>query len=180
MNYKNIFMTIKSIMLRLIVTLILLRVIIFIFSNSAQVGADQAIRSQGVTEIYQKIAEQVGFLPQLTNYQIRKLAHFTEYALEGFVALIWLDLFSRRYISHVSWPVLFCVLTAMADETLQLVVSGRQSQILDVWIDTAGALTGIALSILVLLVLRLIWYAVLNIISDVKERLEIKKLEAVK
>lgn len=48
------------------------------------------------------------------------------------------------------------------------------------WIDTAGALTGIALSILVLLILRLIWYAVLNIISDVKERLEIKKLEAVK
>lgn len=173
-------MAIKSIIIRLIVTLILLRVIVFIFSNSAQVGADQALRSQGVTEIYQEIAEQVGFLPQLTNYQIRKLAHFTEYALEGFVALIWLDLFSRRYMSHVSWPVLFCVLTAMADETLQLVVSGRQSQILDVWIDTAGALTGIALSILVMLVLRLIWYAVLNIISDVKERLEIKKLEAVK
>lgn len=47
------------------------------------------------------------------------------------------------------------------------------------WIDTAGALTGIALSILALLILRLIWYAVLNIISDIKERLEIKKLEAV-
>lgn len=40
MNYKNIFMAIKSIILRLIVTLILLRVIVFIFSNSAQVGAD--------------------------------------------------------------------------------------------------------------------------------------------
>lgn len=165
-------------MLRLVVTLVLIRIIVFIFSNSAQVGTVQSARSQGVTEIYQQIAEQVQFLPQLTNYQIRKLAHFTEYAIEGFVALIWLDLFSRRYISHVSWPILFCVLTAMADETLQLIVSGRSSQVLDVWIDTAGALTGIAASIITLLILRLIWYQLLNLMNDLRERSEIKKLEA--
>lgn len=40
-------------------------------------------------------------------------------------------------------------LAALCDETIQLFVPGRSGQIADVWLDTAGCLTGALLTLLI-------------------------------
>ena len=72
---------------------------------------------------------------------MRKAAHFCEYALEGFLLQLGVRLFSRK-LRFLSWPALLGLLTALADETIQLFFDGRGSQVTDVWIDFAGVLTG--------------------------------------
>ena len=49
-------------------------------------------------------------------------------------------------------PLLGGVLTALADETIQIYSPGRSSQVTDVWLDSAGVLAGI-LAALVLMAL---------------------------
>ena len=73
---------------------------------------------------------------------IRKLAHFAEFALLGSFAGAALAQTSWQWKSALAvWLLGFG--TAFLDETLQL-LSGRGPAILDVWIDAAGMLGGVA------------------------------------
>lgn len=141
----------SGVVIRIIVTVLLIGTVCFIFGNSQEVGAVSSGRSSQVLELYNHYKFQ--FMPELTNHLIRKLAHFCEYMLLGFVGMIWLDLFTKHYIKHISWPILFCMLVAMSDETLQKFVSGRSSQVTDVWIDTFGSVTGVGIGLLIILII---------------------------
>lgn len=141
----------SGVVIRIIVTVLLILTVCFIFGNSQEVGAVSSGRSSQVLELYNHYRFQ--FMPELTNHLIRKLAHFCEYMLLGFVGMIWLDLFTKHYIKHISWPILFCVLVAISDETLQKFVSGRSSQVTDVWIDTFGSITGVGIGLIVILII---------------------------
>ena len=77
------------------------------------------------------------WLPWLTDYLIRKAAHFTEYAVLG--ALLFGAADTRR---GLWFPPCFGVLAALADETVQLFAAGRSGQVSDVWLDLAGFLAG--------------------------------------
>ena len=96
----------------------------------------------------------------LTNFVVRKTAHFTEYALLGVVTM-------RAWRPHLpkgaaasprrgAWvpraacaaaTALALVLTPSIDETIQLSVAGRTGQLPDVLLDCAGAATGVALTL---------------------------------
>ena len=73
------------------------------------------------------------------SYPVRKLAHFTEYFILGFLVLIFL----KDYI-HESRIIIYCVLIcfiyACTDEFHQYFVIGRYCSFLDVTIDTIGSL----------------------------------------
>ena len=75
---------------------------------------------------------------RLTDHIVRKLAHFCEYTLEGFLLMLCMRVYTRSYIWHISVPLLGGVLTALADETIQIYSPGRSSQVTDVWLDSAG------------------------------------------
>ena len=78
---------------------------------------------------------------------IRKLAHFAEYALLGCFAGAALAQTSWQWKdAAAAWLYGFGI--AFLDETLQL-LSGRGPAILDVWIDAAGVMAGLAFSLLV-------------------------------
>ena len=85
------------------------------------------------------------FLPHMTDHILRKCAHFGEYALLGVFTAAAL-----RTGTHFSWPAALLpgTLAALCDETIQLFVPGRSGQITDVWLDTAGYLTGALLTLL--------------------------------
>ncbi len=76
---------------------------------------------------------------------LRKCAHFGEYALLGVLTAAAL-----RTGTHFSWPAALLpgTFAALCDETIQLFVPGRSGQITDVWLDTAGYLTGALLTLL--------------------------------
>ena len=72
---------------------------------------------------------------------IRKLAHFTEFAILGILAKsVYEDRWNKNTILY---PVLFCALYAVSDEVHQYFVPGRYCALKDMCIDTAGALTGV-------------------------------------
>lgn len=82
---------------------------------------------------------------------IRKCAHFSVFTMLGFFASMTAGrrkLFGRG----TAFTLLFCVLYACSDEIHQLFVPGRAGMIMDVIIDTGGALTGILISFLVMLI----------------------------
>ena len=129
---------------RVIFTFALIGCIGFIFSNSMQVAAVSEGASGRVLDFIQKVLRKLGMpgaANHLTMHIIRKLAHFSEYLLEGFLFMLCLRVYTKHVIKHVSWPILGGLLTALTDETIQLFVPGRSGQVTDVWIDFSGVMT---------------------------------------
>lgn len=78
----------------------------------------------------------IEWFPFLTDHLIRKAAHFAEYAILG--ALLFGATQGGRRCP--SFPPLAGILTAMADESIQVFSEGRSGQVSDVWLDFAGFL----------------------------------------
>lgn len=74
---------------------------------------------------------------------IRKAAHFCEYALLGFLLFYTLkSYFVKTLVScAVAWGI--AVAVAFSDEGLQFLSEGRAPALLDVGIDSSGALCGV-------------------------------------
>lgn len=140
--------------LRLCLLLALAGCICFIFLNSLQVEADSDERSGSVT---QWVNEFSLFGWTFTEEFIRKAAHFAEYMLLGFLALLNLRQFTHRLLRYAAGPVLLGLLVALADETLQLYVPGRSGQLTDVWLDLAGVLTGCLVAFVFLWIAGAVW-----------------------
>jgi len=77
---------------------------------------------------------------------IRKLAHFTEYAVLAFFAsrAFWLSSQTVLRKFWFVWAFLFVVLIAVADESNQSFNTLRTGSIYDVLIDAAGGLFAVA------------------------------------
>ncbi|MBR2834984.1 MAG: VanZ family protein [Coriobacteriales bacterium] len=154
--------------------LAVLAVCSFIFFMSAQPADESSVMSNSIFDIVVGIFipdynlldadEQLIKKSQLTHI-IRKLAHFTEFAVLGVTILNLLyqiakanlsgeqetgkHFESNRYIPlagkiPVAW--LLATLYAATDEFHQLFVPGRGGLITDVCIDSAGVLTGVLIT----------------------------------
>lgn len=102
--------------------------VIYIFS--AFPGEVSGTQSHAVWEVLHTI------WPELAESTLRKIAHCTEYAILGWFSL---GMFFNTKSFKFSTPLLFCLLVALGDETLQIYVDGRASEVMDVWLDFAGA-----------------------------------------
>ena len=143
---------------RVVFTIGLAACIAFIFSNSMQVGDVSEVASSRVLILLKSVLTRLGMTgaaDHLTMHIVRKMAHFCEYMLEGFLLMLCLRVYTRQFVRHVSWPVLAALLTALSDETIQLFSDGRSSQITDVWLDFAGAMTGILIGMFCLALCRM-------------------------
>ena len=144
--------------LRVIFTFALIACIVIIFSNSLQIADVSEGASGRVLGILQGILRHLG-LPgaadRLTMHIVRKLAHFCEYLLEGFLLMLCLRVYTRHFFKHVSWPMLCGLLTALTDETIQLFVPGRSGQVTDIWIDFSGVMTGLLVGLILLGLVRM-------------------------
>lgn len=127
--------------------------ILFIFHNSMENAAVSSARSQEVMRLLNAALGRLQ-LGSLTEHVVRKLAHFCEYCLEGFLLTLCLRVYTARFVRHVSWPLLGGLLTALSDETIQMFVQGRLSSVRDVWIDFAGVGAGLCVALVLLLILR--------------------------
>ena len=76
---------------------------------------------------------------------LRKMAHFTEFCSLGLLLSWLLTMLSREPWHRILLPALIGAAVAGADETIQMFVPGRGPGLVDVAIDTAGVLLGIAL-----------------------------------
>lgn len=139
---------------RIIFTAALIACILFIFHNSLEDSAESSARSQYVMALLNAVLAKVRLGP-ISEHTVRKLAHFCEFMLLGFLLMLCLRVYTARFVRHVSWPMLGGMTTALCDETLQYLSAGRAPEVKDVWIDTAGVVVGLFAALLLLLVVRL-------------------------
>lgn len=146
---------------RVLFTLALAGCIWFIFSNSMAVADVSSVSSGRVLQLLQAVLRRLGMpglAQRLTMHLVRKLAHFCEYTLEGFLLMLCMRVYTRQYVRHISVPMLGGVLTAMADETIQIYSPGRSSQVTDVWLDSAGVLAGILIALIFMALCRMLFH----------------------
>lgn len=85
---------------------------------------------------------------------VRKTAHFTEYAVLGFLILsVSESFFIRRKISAPT-ALITGALYAVSDEIHQSFVPGRSCQISDMLLDTAGVMAGIIALIILIAIIK--------------------------
>ena len=141
------------IVIRVIFTAALIACIAFIFRNSLETGAASSVRSQQVMQAVNHLLARVNLGP-VSEHLIRKMAHFTEFALEGFLLMLCIRVYTKHFVRHMSWPLLGGMTTALMDETIQLHSPNRSSSVVDVWIDMSGVVTGLLVALVILLILR--------------------------
>ena len=146
---------------RVAFTVALIACIWFIFSNSmavATVSSGSSGRVLAWMRIILRHLGHQGLADRLTMHIVRKLAHFCEYTLEGFLLMLCMRVYSRHPLRHITVPMLGGVLTAMADETIQIYSPGRSSQVTDVWLDSAGVLAGILIALVFMALCRMLFH----------------------
>ena len=146
---------------RVVFTLALIGCIAFIFSNSMKIASVSSVSSGRVLQLLQAVLRRLGMpglAQRLTMHIVRKMAHFCEYTLEGFLLMLCMRVYSRHPLRHITVPMLGGVLTALTDETIQLYSPGRSSQVTDVWLDSVGVLAGILAALVLMALCRLLFH----------------------
>ena len=92
------------ILFRVVFTAALIACIMFIFRNSLENGAQSSARSQAVMQLVNSALAKVHLGP-LSEHLIRKLAHFSEFALEGFLLMLCIRVYTKHFVRHMSWPL---------------------------------------------------------------------------
>ncbi len=77
------------------------------------------------------------------DYPIRKLAHFTEYAVLGVLLIETLSAWSLPVKKAIVYGIAIGIAYAISDEIHQYFVPGRACQIRDMIIDSVGVMSGI-------------------------------------
>ncbi len=151
------------VVITVILSLFLAANMLLIFCMSAESPSASGDRSQGITDvvvdmtypdIQQRPVEEQNSIFRSVHHLVRKMAHFLEFALLGFLSALLIFHISRRLTVLRLWlqlaiPVVFTLLYAISDEVHQI-FTDRGPAVKDVLIDFSGALTGILLARLVI------------------------------
>lgn len=90
-------------------------------------------------------AQKLARVSQLINAPMRKVIHATVYFVLAFFVMILLNVIfdHKKYWLTLVIALVLCIGFAILDEYHQTFVAGRTGQMLDVCIDTVGAICGI-------------------------------------
>lgn len=137
--------------------------LVFIFSNSMQSGEESGEQSKSALAWLLNLFSSLGLPISISELFLRKLAHFSEYALLGlffsldlwgFGLLARAESKSRLLLTCLS-GIPCCTLCALVDEfVIQRLTPDRGPSITDVLIDTAGAAITALLVFGILLLVR--------------------------
>ena len=142
----------KNLILKRVIFLIILLITFYIIFNfSAQDGENSGSLSEQVTRY---IVEIISKLKSMNINQkeyyigrlhpiVRKLAHFSIYAVVGFSVMGFMCTFDIKNIFKVIISLSVGVTYAISDEIHQHFIPGRGPSIVDVGIDSLGVITGI-------------------------------------
>lgn len=88
----------------------------------------------------------------MTNHIIRKTAHFAEFFLLGIITSAF-RVFTKTPYKNIFTILFMGLATAVSDETVQIFVDGRGSQVSDVLLDFSGVLAGTLIALLFYIVM---------------------------
>ena len=140
-----------------VICIILWMILVFIFSNEG--GVDSSGTSGNTIRQILILFKKDWDLVQLENTIemlqpiVRKLAHFTLYAVGGFL-IYNLNSKSEKikkleqrysYINKYTITIIFGIFYAITDEIHQIFVPGRDGRVFDVCVDTLGVIFGLGI-----------------------------------
>jgi hypothetical protein len=140
----------KKRILWMIGTAVIAATLLFIWSNSLESVAVSASKSERAGRIIEML---IG--DKIDQHILRKTAHFLEFALLGCELMTFLVLLEKIKIQSIVNILFLGWAAATVDESLQ-VLSSRGSSVMDVLLDVSGCLGGIAITIVVFCLVRLI------------------------
>ena len=137
----------KQVAIKRIVLLVLIIVwAVFVFGFSSQTGNESSGLSRKIAEIFFKTEEALAIAEPI----IRKLAHFSEYALGGVLMYLLIDTYNYSRKTKFFLTLFLGIWYAAIDEIHQTFVPDRSGNIRDVFIDTLGFSFGIGLTLIYL------------------------------
>lgn len=125
-------------------------VLAFIWCQSMMPGALSSRESEWFLQLVQPLVSLIqrglmrAGIELDPSYLVRKLAHFTEYAVLG--VLIYLLFLKPGGKGRFFLTAAVCLASAAVDESIQIFASGRGPAVRDVGIDFAGAFTGMLIA----------------------------------
>jgi len=120
--------------------------VIFYFSSRS--AAESSSQSDGVLNIIFKLFGE----NEITSFAVRKCAHFLEFA--GLSFLFSIAFYQQLKAIKPVLPVCCTSAYAVTDEIHQLFVEGRACKFLDWAVDTAGALFGFLIFIILFFMIK--------------------------
>ena len=139
----------KKTKIRLIISIALLVTwLAFIWGNSITPGNVSGEMSGWVSQLIGKLLPFLSPESEHGHWLVRKIAHFSEFALLG-VLFRWLfAMLAQRKSLRFLLPLGCGMVCAVIDEFIQLFSPGRVCSFVDMCIDWSGVLTGITLLML--------------------------------
>lgn len=123
--------------------------VIFIFSNSLDNGDESSFKSGFVVAVLQGVVNFFTDGVTVSESFVRTMAHFSEFALLGFLLMLCVKTFTHKYLKNIFIVLFTSLAVAVVDEILQLFSAGRASDVLDVAVDFSGAVAGILFFVLI-------------------------------
>ena len=141
--------------------LLVIAVMVMIFCFSAQTGEESGAMSGKITTWVLKLIiphfeelapDRQETIRYTVGLVIRKLAHFSEYALLGFSLMLHIAQIQKKMLVRLPWLWAWGIgtLYAASDEFHQGFVADRGPSVVDVMIDSLGVIAGVLLMIRVL------------------------------
>lgn len=138
---------------RVIFTVLTLASVVAIFWNSSQNAIESTARSMPLTEWVNSILSRLSIPFSVTDHFIRKMAHFTEYAILGTLLSVTYYLYQLKIKSALIATLCTGAVIAVTDEIIQLFPVGRSCQISDMLLDCCGVVVA---AVIVMLIIRAI------------------------
>jgi len=147
----------KSLLKKIAYLIFVIIWMLLVFMFSSENGSKSQETSKTVTKTIVKILtynqdlteEQQNILINKLDYIVRKIAHFSIYAIGGVLIYNYINLYNIKVNKKIIISILIGGIYALFDEFHQYFISDRSAQILDVCIDIFGVLTGVALIYLI-------------------------------
>lgn len=144
----------KIAVIRIILVVLIVLTLLFIWSSSLENAERSSDKSAAVVEVVKPIVDPKDKIDDgLFVNIVRKLAHFTEFALLGaevYLLFMTFDRWKKMTLPSFALPIGLSFICAVTDELLQLTSDGRSCEFLDIMIDLGGIVAGTVLALLIL------------------------------
>lgn len=149
----------KNLMFFIVMTVLTVLFISFIFIHSLINADASAEESLATMAFFQGILNALGIPLNLTDYIMRKTAHFCEFGVLGILVSLTFYSYDKcinKFYKRILSVFFVCLATAVTDETIQLFVPGRSGQITDVLLDFSGSVAGVIAVCVILFIIYMV------------------------
>lgn len=138
----------KTKILKIIYTSITVICVLFIYFQSVLPAGKSGEESSRVVQWLNFICSQLNFNFSFSHHFVRKMAHFTEFAILGFSVYYTVSIYIRKKVLSSLLGISGYILVACTDESIQLFSVGRACSFNDIVIDVLGSTFGFVFAFL--------------------------------